>query len=164
MGTLTLSTRITLLRIALIPVLLWLLVAEGRIEHAAVPGRDVFLRRSFTDFVDGYLARRWQQTTMLGNFLDTTADKLLVVGALLGPDGAGRVNVWVAFVVIAREIAVLGPAGHRRPPPTWSSRPASGASSSSTSRWSGSPWPSCGRRSGWVRSGWTNGPCWQWPW
>ena len=108
MGTLTLSTRITLLRIALIPVLLWLLVAEGRIERAAVLAAIVFLVASFTDFVDGYLARRWQQTTMLGNFLDTTADKLLVVGALLGLMAVDRVNVWVAFVVIAREVAVLG--------------------------------------------------------
>jgi CDP-diacylglycerol--glycerol-3-phosphate 3-phosphatidyltransferase len=108
MGTLTLSTRITLLRIALIPVLLWLLVAEGRIERAAVLATIVFLVASFTDFVDGYLARRWQQTTMIGNFLDTTADKLLVVGALLGLMALDRVNVWVAFVVIAREIAVLG--------------------------------------------------------
>src|SRR5919201_3420248 len=108
MGTLTLSTRITLLRIALIPVLLWLLVAEGRIDHAAVLAVTVFLVASFTDFVDGYLARRWQQTTMLGNFLDTTADKLLVVGALLGLLALGRVDVWVAFVVIAREMAVLG--------------------------------------------------------
>src|SRR5678815_374833 len=108
MGTLTLSTRITLLRIALIPVLLWLLVAEGRIERAAVLATIVFPIASFTDFVDGYLARRWQQTTMLGNFLDTTADKLLVVGALLGLMALDRVNVWIAFVVIAREIAVLG--------------------------------------------------------
>jgi CDP-diacylglycerol---glycerol-3-phosphate 3-phosphatidyltransferase len=108
MGTLTISTRITLLRVALIPVLLWLLVAEGRVERAAVLAAVVFLVASFTDFVDGYLARRWQQTTMLGNFLDTTADKLLVVGALLGLLTLDRVNVWVAFVVIAREVAVLG--------------------------------------------------------
>jgi CDP-diacylglycerol---glycerol-3-phosphate 3-phosphatidyltransferase len=108
MGTLTLSTRITLLRVALIPVLLWLLVAEGRVERAAVLAAVVFLVASFTDFVDGYLARRWQQTTVLGNFLDTTADKLLVVGALLGLLTLDRVNVWAAFVVIAREVAVLG--------------------------------------------------------
>ena len=108
MGTLTLSTRITLLRVALIPVLLWLLVAEGRVEHATVLAAAVFLVASFTDFVDGYLARRWQQTTMIGNFLDTTADKLLVVGALLGLMAVDRVGVWVAFVVIAREVAVLG--------------------------------------------------------
>jgi CDP-diacylglycerol---glycerol-3-phosphate 3-phosphatidyltransferase len=108
MGTLTLSTRITLLRVALVPVLLWLLLAEGRVEHAAVLAAAVFLVASFTDFVDGYLARRWQQITMIGNFLDTTADKLLVVGALLGLLALGRVDVWVAFVVIAREVAVLG--------------------------------------------------------
>ena len=108
MGTLTLSTRITLLRVAMVPLLLWLLLAEGRIEHAAVLATAVFLVASFTDFVDGYLARRWQQVTVLGNFLDTTADKLLVVGALLGLLALGRVNVWVAFVVIAREVAVLG--------------------------------------------------------
>jgi CDP-diacylglycerol---glycerol-3-phosphate 3-phosphatidyltransferase len=108
MGTMTLSTRITLLRIALIPVLLWLLVAEGRLEGAAAWAAAVFLVASFTDFVDGYLARRWHQTTMIGNFLDTTADKLLVVGALLGLMAVDRVNVWLAFVVIAREVAVLG--------------------------------------------------------
>src|SRR4029453_1353438 len=108
MGMLTLSTRITLLRIALIPVLLWLLVAEGRGERAAVLAAIVFLVASFTDFVDGYLGRRWQQTTVLGNFLDATADKLLVGGALLGLMVIDRVNVWVAFVVIAREVAVLG--------------------------------------------------------
>ena len=146
MGTLTLSTRITLLRIALIPVLLWLLVAEGRVERAAVLAAIVFLVASFTDFVDGYLARRWQQTTMLGNFLDTTADKLLVVGALLGLMAVDRVNVWVAFVVIARR-SPCSACGPSPPPPTWSSRPASGARSSSTSRSSGSPWPSCGRTS-----------------
>jgi CDP-diacylglycerol---glycerol-3-phosphate 3-phosphatidyltransferase len=108
MGTLTLSTRITLLRVAMIPVLVWLMVAEGRVEHAAALAAGVFLLASFTDFVDGYLARRWQQTTVLGNFLDTTADKLLVIGALLGLLTVGRVDVWVAFVVIAREVAVLG--------------------------------------------------------
>src|SRR5919201_357316 len=108
MGTLTLSTRITLVRVALVPLLLWLLLAEGRIEHAAVLATAGFLLASFTDFVDGYLARRWQQITMLGNFLDTTADKLLVAGALLGLLVLDRVNAWVAFVVIAREVAVLG--------------------------------------------------------
>ena len=108
MGALTLSTRITLVRIALVPLLLALLLAEGRLEHAAVLSAVTFLIASFTDFVDGYLARRWQQITVIGNFLDTTADKLLVMGALLGLLALDRVNVWVAFVVIAREVAVLG--------------------------------------------------------
>jgi CDP-diacylglycerol--glycerol-3-phosphate 3-phosphatidyltransferase len=108
LGTLTLSTRITLLRVVLVPLLLALLLAGGHLRHAPALAAACFLLASFTDFVDGYLARRWQQITALGNFLDTTADKLLVMGALLGLLATGRVNVWVAFVVIAREIAVLG--------------------------------------------------------
>jgi CDP-diacylglycerol--glycerol-3-phosphate 3-phosphatidyltransferase len=107
MGTLTLSSRITLLRIALIPVLIALLVGAGH-EDQRVLAALVFLVASLTDFIDGYLARRWQQVTTLGNFLDTTADKLLVMGALLGLLATDRVDVWVAFVVIAREVIILG--------------------------------------------------------
>jgi CDP-diacylglycerol--glycerol-3-phosphate 3-phosphatidyltransferase len=102
-GTLTLSTRITLVRIVLIPALVALLAADWRVASAVV-----FLVAAVTDFLDGYLARRWGQVTDLGNFLDTTADKLLVTGALLGLMANGRANLWVAFVIIAREIAVLG--------------------------------------------------------
>jgi CDP-diacylglycerol--glycerol-3-phosphate 3-phosphatidyltransferase len=105
---LTFSTRITLVRVVLVPVLLALVMAEGRMEHAALLAAVVFLVASFTDFVDGYLARRWQQVTALGNFLDTTADKLLVIGALVGLVAIGVVNVWVVFVVVSREVAVLG--------------------------------------------------------
>jgi CDP-diacylglycerol---glycerol-3-phosphate 3-phosphatidyltransferase len=105
---LTFSTRITLVRIVLVPVLLALIMAEGRLDHAAALAAAVFLIASFTDFVDGYLARRWQQVTSLGNFLDTTADKLLVIGALVGLEAIGVANVWVVFVVVAREVAVLG--------------------------------------------------------
>ncbi len=105
---LTFSTRITLIRIVLVPVLLALIMAEGRMERATSLAAVVFLIASFTDFVDGYLARRWQQVTALGNFLDTTADKLLVIGALVGLEAIGVANVWVVFVVITREVAVLG--------------------------------------------------------
>jgi CDP-diacylglycerol--glycerol-3-phosphate 3-phosphatidyltransferase len=108
MGGLTFSTRITLLRVVLVPVLLALIMAEDRLDSARVLAAAVFLLASFTDFVDGYLARRWQQVTVLGNFLDTTADKLLVIGAMLGLAATGVVNVWIVFVVVAREMAVLG--------------------------------------------------------
>lgn len=108
MAGLTFSTRITLVRIVLVPVLLALILADGHVPHAASLAAAVFLVASFTDFVDGYLARRWQQVTALGNFLDTTADKLLVIGALIGLEAIGVVNAWVVFVVIAREVAVLG--------------------------------------------------------
>lgn len=103
MRAMTVSTRITLVRIALIPLLVWLILVDRRLLAAAV-----FLVASATDYLDGYLARRWQQVTDLGNFLDTTADKLLITGALLALLPVGRVSVWVAFVVVAREIAILG--------------------------------------------------------
>jgi CDP-diacylglycerol--glycerol-3-phosphate 3-phosphatidyltransferase len=108
MGRITFSTRITLVRIVLVPVLLALILADGHLRHAPALAAAVFLIASFTDFVDGYLARRWQQVTTLGNFLDTTADKLLVIGALVGLEAIGVVNAWVVFVVITREVVVLG--------------------------------------------------------
>jgi CDP-diacylglycerol---glycerol-3-phosphate 3-phosphatidyltransferase len=108
MGGITFSTRITLVRIVLVPVLLALILADGYLRHAPALAAAVFLVASLTDFVDGYLARRWQQVTALGNFLDTTADKLLVIGALVGLQAIGVVNAWVVFVVITREVVVLG--------------------------------------------------------
>jgi CDP-diacylglycerol--glycerol-3-phosphate 3-phosphatidyltransferase len=104
----TLSTRITLVRVALIPVVVALLAAAERRPGLLVPALVVFVVAAATDWLDGWLARRWQQVTDLGNFLDTTADKLLVIGALLGLMTIGRANVWVVFVVVARELAVLG--------------------------------------------------------
>jgi CDP-diacylglycerol---glycerol-3-phosphate 3-phosphatidyltransferase len=107
-GTLTLSTRITLVRIVLIPVVVALLVAADGRRGTLLAAAIVFAVAAATDWLDGWLARRWQQVTDLGNFLDTTADKLLVIGALLGLMAIGRANVWVVLVVVARELAVLG--------------------------------------------------------
>jgi CDP-diacylglycerol---glycerol-3-phosphate 3-phosphatidyltransferase len=107
-GALTLSTRITLVRIALIPVLVLFLDLGRERGGMLVAAAVVFVIAALTDFLDGYLARRWQQVTDLGNFLDTTADKLLVTGALVGLLPLGRTNAWVAFIIIARELAVLG--------------------------------------------------------
>jgi CDP-diacylglycerol---glycerol-3-phosphate 3-phosphatidyltransferase len=107
-GALTLSTRITLVRIALIPVMVLFLDLGRERGGYLVAAAVVFLVAALTDFLDGWLARRWQQVTDLGNFLDTTADKLLVTGALVGLLALGRTNAWIAFVIVARELAVLG--------------------------------------------------------
>jgi CDP-diacylglycerol--glycerol-3-phosphate 3-phosphatidyltransferase len=61
-----------------------------------------------TDFADGYLARRWAVTTKLGSFLDTTADKLLVTGALIALVEVGRTSAWIAAIIIGRELLILG--------------------------------------------------------
>ena len=66
----------------------------------------VFILASVTDFVDGYIARHYNQVTDFGKFMDPLADKVLVMAALLWFVEAGRLPAWVLLVVIVREFAV----------------------------------------------------------
>jgi len=66
----------------------------------------VFIVAAVTDWFDGFLARRWNQTSAFGAFLDPVADKLMVAGALLVLVQLDRVNALVAFIIIGREIAI----------------------------------------------------------
>ena len=66
--------RLAYLRIALVPAILTLILAADRIDHAFGYAAIVMWIASFTDFLDGYLARRWEITTVLGGFLDSIAD------------------------------------------------------------------------------------------
>jgi len=93
----------TSVRIVASPAILGLLLA-----HDWTIAAVVFLVAAATDFLDGRLARRWQVTTRLGSFLDTTADKLLVSTTLIGLVAVDRASAWVAFVIIAREFVILG--------------------------------------------------------
>lgn len=68
----------------------------------------MFTVAAVSDFIDGFLARRWEITTTLGAFLDTIADKILVTGTLIALVSVGRAWAWAAFVIIAREMAVMG--------------------------------------------------------
>lgn len=68
----------------------------------------LFTVAAATDFLDGYLARRWHSTSDLGVFLDTTADKMLVSAALIALVAIGRASPWAAAVIVWRELAILG--------------------------------------------------------
>jgi CDP-diacylglycerol--glycerol-3-phosphate 3-phosphatidyltransferase len=105
-SSLNLPNSITLLRILLIPVFVWLYL-EPTPERAFWAGL-VFAAAAFTDFLDGYLARRSGQITNLGKLLDPVADKLLVASGLILLVQVQQVAVWLAIVMIARELIVTG--------------------------------------------------------
>jgi CDP-diacylglycerol--glycerol-3-phosphate 3-phosphatidyltransferase len=100
-------------------------VLSDQMDHALGLAAAVFAVAAFTDFADGYLARRWAITTTLGAFLDSVADKVLVTGSLLVLIGIDRMWSWAAFIIIGRELAVMGLRsvaaidGSKVPPSLW---------------------------------------------
>jgi cardiolipin synthase len=100
---------LTWLRVALIPLVVgvfylpptWMRPADGNLAATLV-----FIVAAITDWFDGFLARRWNQTSAFGAFLDPVADKLMVAGALLVLVQLERVNAVIAFIIIGREIAI----------------------------------------------------------
>jgi CDP-diacylglycerol--glycerol-3-phosphate 3-phosphatidyltransferase len=93
-------------RILLTPVVMWL-VLNGEGDAAELSAAALFCIAAATDWVDGRLARRWGVTSKLGSFLDTTADKLLVSGVLIALVAAGRASMWIAALIIGRELVVM---------------------------------------------------------
>jgi cardiolipin synthase (CMP-forming) len=100
---------LTWLRILLIP----LFVGVFYFEHAWVSERTqnlvatiVFIAAAVTDYFDGWLARRLNQTSAFGAFLDPVADKLMVAAALVILVQLGRVDAIIALIIIGREIAI----------------------------------------------------------
>ena len=99
---------VTWARVALIPAILALILAGPDNPDAFTAAAVLFAVAAITDFFDGLLARRWAQVSVFGNFLDTTADKLLVSGALIGLLVVDRVSPWIALVIIGREVLIIG--------------------------------------------------------
>ena len=103
---LNLANAITIARILLIPVFLVLLLGGLPEPYGDIAAAAVFILAAATDKLDGYVARRNEQITTLGQFLDPLADKLLIAAALIALVSQGRVAAWVAMLIIGREIAV----------------------------------------------------------
>lgn len=100
-----LATKFTMLRVILIPVFMVLLLFGWGYN---IPALCVFIVASVTDFIDGHIARKYNQISDLGKFLDPLADKLLVFAAMLILVQFGRFPAWAVMVVLARELAVSG--------------------------------------------------------
>lgn len=97
---------LTLARIAAAPVVMVLLMFESK--ETCFWAALVFSLAAITDWLDGYLARKWQIVTVLGKFLDPLADKLVVMAALIMLIPLDRVPAWAVFVILAREMVVTG--------------------------------------------------------
>jgi CDP-diacylglycerol--glycerol-3-phosphate 3-phosphatidyltransferase len=101
-----LPTWITVSRLLAVPLLLCLLHQPTAQLRWIAAG--IFLVAAGTDWLDGYLARRLNQVTDLGKFLDPLVDKLLVLAPLLMLIELGQIPAWGVFVVLARELAIAG--------------------------------------------------------
>lgn len=98
------ANKLTMLRVLLIPVFLIVLYLD--FPYSQYVALAIFVVASITDFVDGYIARHYNQVTDFGKFMDPLADKLLVMAALVWFVAAGRFPAWALLVIIAREFAV----------------------------------------------------------
>jgi len=116
--------KLALSRILLSPIIFGLYVNRDLFPGASTAVLDFFTALLFTiacitDFLDGYLARKHGEITLLGEILDPLADKLLMLAAFLGLSYLGRIDPWIVFIIISREMLVTGiriaAAGHKIP-------------------------------------------------
>lgn len=101
-----LPNTLTMLRIAVVPVLFFLLLSPGETWSLVIAG--LFVIASFTDMLDGWVARRYGIVTTMGKFLDPIADKLVVNTAMILMIPIGRIPAWVAAIIVIRDFVVDG--------------------------------------------------------
>lgn len=115
-----LPNKLSLLRIILIPVTMLFMLPISIFgfepqgwnafiaEHGMLIAAIVFIIASLTDFADGQIARRFNMITDLGKFLDSLADKMLVIAVLIAFVELGRISAWLLMIIVLREFMVTG--------------------------------------------------------
>ena len=113
-----LANRITLARIFLVPIIMFLLLAKIDFEpivfenfsitYNQIVAALIFIIAASTDGLDGYIARKNKLVTNLGKLLDPLADKLLVAAVLISLVEMDKLDAWIAIIIISREFAVTG--------------------------------------------------------
>ena len=113
------ANRLTIARIVMIPLFLLIMcfpkdilgmvnVFHSTLSVSWVLAMIIFTIASITDFLDGYLARKYHLITNFGKFADPLADKLLVMTAFITLVGAGVIPMWIVAIIVCRELAVTG--------------------------------------------------------
>ncbi|WP_159884267.1 CDP-diacylglycerol--glycerol-3-phosphate 3-phosphatidyltransferase [Paenibacillus puerhi] len=113
-----LANRITVARIFLVPIIMFFLLVNVKFPHVRIEqftitynqiiAALIFIIAASTDSLDGYIARKRKLVTNLGKLLDPLADKLLVSAVLISLVEMGKLDAWIAIVIISREFAVTG--------------------------------------------------------
>lgn len=103
-----LANKLTVARIFLIPVFMVFLLVKFFPYGGKFIAAGVFILAALTDGLDGYIARKNNQVTRFGKFLDPLADKLLISAALISLVGLGKLHAAIAFIIIAREFIITG--------------------------------------------------------
>jgi CDP-diacylglycerol--glycerol-3-phosphate 3-phosphatidyltransferase len=105
----TTATKITLLRVLMIPAyMVFMYLSSGQPGLWMWLALGIFILASVTDFVDGYIARKYNQVSDFGKFLDPLADKLLTLAAMAMFCQWGSFPAWALMIVLTREFAVSG--------------------------------------------------------
>ena len=103
---LTIPTLLTWARIASIPLIIGVYYLDWQVSTKNLVATTLFVLFALTDWLDGYLARKLDQTSAFGAFLDPVADKFLICASLLVLLEEGRVGAIIALIIIGREIAI----------------------------------------------------------
>jgi len=105
----TLASKITMVRVLMIPAyMVTMYLSQGEMNLWMLLSLAIFIIASLTDFLDGYIARHYNQTTDFGKFLDPLADKLLTIAAMAVFCEWGKFPAWALMIVLTREFAVSG--------------------------------------------------------
>ena len=118
-NNMNIANRLTIARIVMIPLFLLMMcfpkdvlgmvsVLHSNLSVSWLLAMIIFTIASITDFLDGYLARKYHLITNFGKFADPLADKLLVMTAFITLVGAGVIPMWIVAVIVCRELAVTG--------------------------------------------------------
>ncbi|MBG9981984.1 CDP-diacylglycerol--glycerol-3-phosphate 3-phosphatidyltransferase [Aerococcaceae bacterium DSM 111020] len=112
------ANKLTILRMCLIPIFVILLIVPEFGQPIVMGGASIplnqfiagiiFVVASFTDYLDGYLARKYQLITAFGEFFDPMADKLLVIAALVMLVEMNQIAGWIVIIIVSRELLVTG--------------------------------------------------------